>query len=135
MEQIDQVVNQAMRPIADALSQFIFYEIHLFGVSFPWIVMWLVIAALFFTFYFKFINLRGFAHAFRLLRGDYDSGENKGEVSHFQALTTALSGTVGIGNIGGVAIVISLGGPGALFWLVVAGFLGMSTKFVECVLG
>jgi len=135
MEQIDHVVNQAMRPIADALSRFIFYEVHLFGVSFPWIVMWLVIAALFFTLYFKFINLRGFAHAFRLLRGDYDLVENKGEVSHFQALTTALSGTVGIGNIGGVAIVISLGGPGALFWLVLAGFLGMSTKFVECVLG
>ena len=135
MEQIDQIVNQAMRPIADGLKQFIFYEISLFGYSFPWIVMWLVVAAIYFTLYFKFLNLRGFAHAIKLLRGDYDSAETKGEISHFQALTTALSGTVGIGNIGGVAIVISLGGPGALFWLIIAGLLGMSTKFVECVLG
>lgn len=89
----------------------------------------------FFTFYFKFLNLRGFGHAFRLLRGDYDEEGDTGELSHFQALTTALSGTVGIGNIGGMAIVISLGGPGAVFWLIVAGLLGMSTKFAECVAG
>lgn len=135
MEQIDELINGALGPIADALSRFIFYEITIFGISFPWIVMWLVIAAAFFTIYFKFLNLRGFSHAFKLLRGDYGSADDKGEISHFQALTTALSGTVGIGNIGGVAIVISIGGPGALFWLVVAGFLSMSTKFTECVLG
>ncbi len=135
MKDIDQLINDALSPIANGLSKFIFYEIEILGVSFPWIVMWLVIASLFFTFYFEFLNLRGFKHAFQLLRGDFDKKESSGEISHFQALTTALSGTVGIGNIGGVAIVISMGGPGALFWLVVAGLLSMSTKFTECVLG
>ena len=77
----------------------------------------------------------GFKHAFQLLRGDYSKPGNDGELTHFQALSTAVSGTVGIGNIAGVAIVISIGGPGATFWLIVAGFLGMSTKFAECVAG
>ena len=135
MEKIDDLINQALRPIADALRQFVFYEVTIFGSSFPLIVMWLILAAVFFTIYFNFINIRGFTHALRLVRGDYSSPGDKGEISHFQALTTALSGTVGIGNIGGVAIVITIGGPGALFWLVVAGFLGMSTKFAECILG
>ena len=135
MGEVDKTINELIRPFSDGLSQFIFYEISAFGYSFPWIVMWLIIAAIFFTIYFEFINLRGFAHAFRLIRGDYDDADSKGEISHFQALTTALSGTVGIGNIGGVAIVITIGGPGALFWLVVAGMLGMSTKFAECILG
>ena len=82
-----------------------------------------------------FVNVKGFKHAIMLVKGDYDDPNNKGEVSHFQALTTALSGTVGLGNIAGVAIAISLGGPGATFWMIVAGFLGMSSKFVECTLG
>ena len=135
MGQIDQTINEALRPFSDALSRFIFYEVTVFGISFPWIVMWLIVAAVFFTVYFNFLNLRGFPHAFRLLRGDYSSHDDKGEISHFQALATALSGTVGIGNIGGVAIVITIGGPGALFWLAVAGMFSMSTKFAECILG
>jgi AGCS family alanine or glycine:cation symporter len=97
--------------------------------------MWLIVAAVFFTFYLGFINVRGFGHAISLLRGDYSSQQDTGQITHFQALSTALSGTVGIGNIGGVAIVMTIGGPGALFWLIVAGLLSMSTKFVECVLG
>jgi len=97
--------------------------------------LWLIGAAIFFTFYFNFLNLKGFKHAFQLLRGDYSKPGNDGELTHFQALSTAVSGTVGIGNIAGVAIVISIGGPGATFWLIVAGFLGMSTKFAECVAG
>ena len=101
----------------------------------PLIVLWLIGAAIFFTFYFNFLNLKGFKHAFQLLRGDYSKPGNDGELTHFQALSTAVSGTVGIGNIAGVAIVISIGGPGATFWLIVAGFLGMSTKFAECVAG
>ena len=101
----------------------------------PFIVIWLVFGAVFFTFKMSFINFRGFKHAISLVRGDYDDPQNKGEVSHFQALTTALSGTVGLGNIAGVAIAISLGGPGATFWMIVAGLLGMSSKFVECTLG
>lgn len=132
---IDDVINEAIRPISDLLSQYIFYEVSVGGTSFPLIVMWLIVAAIFFTIYFNFINLRGFGHAIRLIKGDFSSEKDKGEISHFQALSTALSGTVGIGNIGGVAIVITIGGPGALFWLAVAGFLSMSTKFVECILG
>ena len=110
-------------------------EIKIFGASMPLIVLWLIGAAIFFTGYFKFLNLRGFKHAFQLLRGDYSRPDNEGELTHFQALSTAVSGTVGIGNIAGVAIVISIGGPGATFWLIIAGFLGMSTKFAECVAG
>ena len=132
---IDQVINNAIQPLTLAISKFIFYEIEILGNSLPLIVLWLIGAALFFTIYFNFLNLRGFRHAFHLLRGDYSRPENEGELTHFQALSTAVSGTVGIGNIAGVAIVISIGGPGATFWLIVAGFLGMSTKFAECVAG
>jgi len=117
------------------LSNFIFYKVTILGTAMPLIVLWLIGAAIFFTFYFNFLNLKGFKHAFQLLRGDYSKPGNDGELSHFQALSTAVSGTVGIGNIAGVAIVISIGGPGATFWLIVAGFLGMSTKFAECVAG
>ena len=101
----------------------------------PFIVIWLILGALFFTWKMNFINIRGFRHAISLVKGDYSDPNNKGEVSHFQALTTALSGTVGLGNIAGVAIAISLGGPGATFWMIVAGLIGMSSKFVECTLG
>jgi AGCS family alanine or glycine:cation symporter len=101
----------------------------------PFVLIWLVVGAVFFTFFFKFINLRGFRHALDVVRGKYDDPNHKGEVSHFQALTAALSGTVGIGNIAGVAVAVSLGGPGATFWMIVAGLLGMSSKFVECTLG
>lgn len=135
MENIQTILNQLLRPIADALYNFIFFEVSILGVAFPLIVMWLIVAALFFTFYLGFINLRGFGHSLKLLRGDYSDQKDEGQITHFQALSTALSGTVGIGNIGGVAIVMTIGGPGALFWLVVAGFLSMSTKFAECVLG
>lgn len=134
-EGIDAQINQAMKPIADTISSFIFYKITIAGAELPLIVLWLLGAAAFFTVYFNFLSLRGFKHAFHLLRGDYEQKHHKGEVTHFQALATALSGTVGIGNIGGVAIVISIGGPGATFWLIVAGFLSMSTKFAECVAG
>lgn len=113
----------------------IFYSISAGGADVKLIVMWLVIAALIFTFYFGFINLRGMGQGFRLIRGDYSDPKAAGEVSHFQALATAVSGTVGLGNIAGVAIAVSLGGPGATFWMIVAGFLGMSSKFCECTLG
>jgi len=132
---IDAAINAAVQPVARALSNFIFYSIEIGGAEVPLIVIWLIAAAIFFTFYLGFINLRGFPHAVRLLRGDFANPEHRGEVSHFQALATAVSGTVGIGNIGGVAIVISIGGPGAAFWLMLAGFLGMSTKLVECIAG
>ncbi|HIE16333.1 MAG TPA: alanine:cation symporter family protein [Bacteroidales bacterium] len=101
----------------------------------PLVVIWLIIGAIFFTFYMKFINITGFKHAIHLVQGKYDDPKDKGEVSHFQALTTALSATVGLGNIAGVAIAISIGGPGATLWMIIAGLLGMSSKFVECTLG
>ncbi len=104
-------------------------------VVFPLAVLWLVLGAVYFTFRMGFINLRGFWHAIRITKGDYDNPEDEGEVSHFQALASALSATVGLGNIAGVAIAISVGGPGATFWMIAAGFLGMSSKFVECTLG
>jgi alanine or glycine:cation symporter, AGCS family len=99
------------------------------------IVVWLIFGGIFFTFFLRFINIRGFKHAIALVRGKYMKPESGGEVSQFQALTTALSATVGLGNIAGVAIAISIGGPGATVWMIMAGLLGMSTKFTECTLG
>lgn len=132
---VDEAINNAIQPFTKAIKSFIFFEVEIFGNGLPLIVLWLIGAAIFFTFYFNFLNLKGFKHAFELLRGDFTKPGNTGELTHFQALSTAVSGTVGIGNIAGVAIVISVGGPGATFWLLVAGFLGMSTKFAECVAG
>ena len=131
---IDRVIDKFFEPFAELLSSFIFYEIKIFDQDFPLIVLWLIFAGVFFTFYFRFINLFGLKHAIDLVEEKFNSKAD-GEVSHFQALSTAVSGTVGIGNIGGVAIAISIGGPGATFWLIVAGFLGMTTKFIECTAG
>lgn len=132
---LDEMIDQAVNPVSEALSAVIFYELNLGFGRIPFIVVWLVTAATFFTFYFRFINFRSFGHAFRLIRGDYSDPNAAGEVSHFQALATALSGTVGLGNIAGVAIAVSVGGPGATFWMILAGLLGMSSKFTECTLG
>ena len=124
-----------MSPINAVLYNAVFYSVPFFGAELKLVVAWLVIGALFCTFYFGFVNVRGVAQSFRLLRGDYSDPEDQGEVSHFQALATALSGTVGVGNIGAVPVLIVLGGPGAVFWMIVAGLLGMSSKFAECTLG
>lgn len=99
------------------------------------IVVWLIFGGLFFTIFMRFINVRAFGHSIRIIRGKYDNTSHAGEVSHFRALTTALSATVGLGNIAGVAIAISIGGPGATIWMIMAGLLGMSSKFTECTLG
>ncbi len=130
-------IDAAVRPVADAVSGGIFYSVPVGGVQFPLIVGWLILAGFIFTLYFGFINVRGFKHGFDLIRGKYSDPKSKdaGEVSHFRALTSAVSGTVGLGNIAGVAVAITIGGPGATFWMVLAGLLGMSTKFVECTLG
>ncbi len=101
----------------------------------PFIVVWLLFGALFFTIRMGFINFRGFKHSFQLASGKYDDPDAPGQITHFQALATAVSGTVGLGNIAGVAVAISLGGAGATFWMILAGLLGMSSKFVECTLG
>ena len=153
----DEKIDQAFAPVSDFFSALIFFEV--FGV--PFVLILLVSTALFFTVYFGFINIRRFPMAISVVRGKYDDieqGEDpvttenlnvvdgdivrtirqegkQGEVSHFQALTAAVSGTVGNGNIAGVALAIALGGPGATFWMIICGLLGMSTKFVECTLG
>jgi len=128
-------VNKYTAPFASAFGAVVFYKINVFGAGLPLVVLWLVIGGIFFTVYTKFIGLRAFRHAIQLVRGDYSDPNSHGEVSHFQALATAVSGTVGIGNIGGVAVAVTVGGPGATFWLIMAGILGMSTKAVECTLG
>ncbi|CAA0144184.1 alanine/glycine:cation symporter family protein [Tenacibaculum maritimum] len=153
-------INEGFKPIADAWGGFVFYPVELGGgVKMPLVIIMLLLAGLIFTFIFKFVNIRLFPVSINIVRGKYDdvdhvtSGvvagdptpggdaietiriEGEGEVSHFQALTAALSGTVGLGNIAGVAVALSLGGPGATFWMIIAGLLGMSSKFVECTLG
>lgn len=159
---VSETLNSAMIPWVDRLASVLFWDpfaaIGLYDpviydengfpktsangtplkTNIPFIVVWLVAGATFFTFYFKFINFRGVKETFRLLTGKYGESLEKdaiGEMSHFQALTTSLSATIGLGNIAGVAIAISLGGAGATFWMVIAGLLGMSSKFVECILG
>lgn len=104
-------------------------------ISFPLVVVWLLLGAAFFTLRFGFINVRAFGHAFAVVSGKYDNEDDPGEVSHFQALSSALSATVGLGNIAGVAVAVAAGGPGAVVWMVVAAFLGMSSKFAEVTLG
>jgi len=131
---IDEAINAATSPIARVVSDIVFFKLEVFGAELPLVVLWLVGGALFFTLRMGFVNVWGFRHAIALVRGDYADPDDAGEVSHFQALATAVSGTVGIGNIGAVAIAVTVGGPGATLWLIVAGFLGMSTKFVECTL-
>jgi len=151
---IDQKIDEAFRPISDAISGVVFFPIY----GTPFVLILLVGSALFFTLYFGFPNIRYFFTSINIVRGKYDevdhheSGDSElaidgdivdtiedesrdGEVTHFQALATAVSGTVGNGNIAGVALAIALGGPGATFWMIVCGLLGMSTKFVECTLG
>ncbi len=131
---IDASIDAAFAPLARALSEVVFFSVSVGGTELPLIVLWLVAGAVFFTFYLGFINVRGLPHALRLVTSGGKRKDAEGEVSHYQALATAISGTVGVGNISHVAIAISVGGPGAIFWLVVAGFLGMSSKFVECAL-
>lgn len=132
-QSIDDVINSAVSTISTPFANFIFSSFP--GTNFPWIVLWLVVAATVFTFYFGFIQVRAFGHAISLVKGDYADSRHAGEVSHFQALSTALSGTVGLGNIAGVAVAVAVGGPGATFWMVLAGLMGMATKFTECTLG
>lgn len=133
---VEESINSVFEPLVKILSDFFFWKPFAFlGFEMPMIVLWLIIGAVFFTVYLGFVNLRKAKHAIQLVKGDYDNPNKKGEVSHFQALVTALSGTVGLGNIAGVAVAIVLGGPGATFWMILAGFFGMSAKYVGCTLG
>ncbi len=152
---LDQRIDEGFKPFSDFVSNVVFFEIG--GI--PFVLILLVGSALFFTIYFGFVNIRRFPTAINVVRGKYDAVDEghgvektdlpiegdipdtirdesqEGEVTHFQALATAVSGTVGNGNIAGVALAIALGGPGATFWMIVCGLLGMSSKFVECTLG
>ncbi|MFT4876616.1 MAG: AGCS family alanine or glycine:cation symporter [Bacteroidia bacterium] len=157
---IDQKINNWFEPIATAWESFVLTSIPVSDtMSIPFVVILLVAGALFFTVYFSFINITKFPLAINVVRGKYDDLDHhsvtktdlnvvdgdlvdtigdeskEGEVSHFQALATAVSGTVGLGNIAGVAVAIAIGGPGATFWMIICGLIGMSTKFVECTLG
>ncbi len=133
---VDQSINLFFKEYITKPANIIWYSVNLWGTEVPLIVVWLIGGAVIFTIYFKFVNFRLFKLAIEIVSGKYSKkSEEKGEVSHFQALTAALSGTVGLGNIAGVAVAISTGGPGATFWMILAGLLGMSSKFVECTLG
>lgn len=159
-EGIDAKINAAFEPFSAAIGAVIFFNIP--GTEVPFIVCLLGFGALYFTLYFAFVNIRRFPLAIQVVSGKFDAIEQGddpseiktnvnieggdlvdtirdesqvGEVSHFQALATAVSGTVGLGNIAGVAIAVGIGGPGATFWMIICGLLGMSTKFVECTLG
>ena len=134
---LDQKIDEAFAPVSDFFSYYVFYPI----AGYPFVILLLIGSAAFFTLYFGFPNIKYFSTAINVVRGKYDdiekddSSSNDGEVSHFQALATAVSGTVGNGNIAGVALAIALGGPGATFWMIICGLIGMSSKFVECTLG
>jgi AGCS family alanine or glycine:cation symporter len=132
---LDAWINATIQPASDFVSSIIFFSVPINGVGFPLVVGWLIAGALVFTLSLKFINAWGFRQGVRVVQGRYADPSHPGEVSQFQALATALSGTVGLGNIAGVAIAIGIGGPGAAFWMMVAGFLGMTSKMVECTMG
>ncbi len=145
-------INDRFEPVVGKMEGFLFYDplkaMNLYDPEvrneqgevvaenhIPIIIVWLIFGAIFCTLFMRFVNVRGFIHALALVRGKYSDPNDEGEVSHFQALATALSGTVGLGNIAGVAVAIAIGGPGATLWMIIAGFFGMSSKFVECTLG
>lgn len=140
--EIDKLIDEKFAGIAEAASGIVFYSVDM-GVKtlsgdplqLPLILLWLAGAAFFFTFYLGFINIRYFKHAIDVLRGRYDDPDTDGQINRFQALMTSLSGTVGLGNIAGVAVAVSVGGPGAVLWMMLMGIFGMSTKFAEVTMG
>ncbi|MDR1326951.1 MAG: alanine:cation symporter family protein [Heliobacteriaceae bacterium] len=131
---VDAFMDKHIAPVSDAIAAVIFHPVHFFGTDVPIIIFWILIAGVFFTFYLRGIAIWGFKHAVDILAKPADKDGDSGEVSSFQALMTALSGTIGLGSIAGVAIAISMGGPGAAFWILVGAILGMSLKFVEAAL-
>lgn len=135
VQTLDERISSTVQPISDAIAGVVFYSVPVAGTAFPLIVGWLIAAAVVCTVYFRFIQFRGFKHALDVVRGRYSNPKNPGEVSPFQALTTAVSGTVGLGNIAGVAVAVAIGGAGATFWMILAGLLGMASKFTEVTLG
>ncbi len=132
---VEAAIDSVFQPVTEVFSNIVFFPITIGNFSFPAVVAWLIAAGVIFTFYFGFIQFRGLKTSLDVIRGRYSSKSDPGEVPHFHALTSALSGTVGLGNIAGVGAAMALGGPGATFWMILAGLLGMATKFAECTLG
>lgn len=135
---LDQILNQTLKPVSDVVSSVIFTSVPIIdGHSLPLILIWLVAISLFTTLYLGFVNIRYFGYGFKMLGQAFRdrTPAPKGQINRFQALSTSLSGTVGLGNIAGVAVAVSIGGPGAVFWMVLMGLFGMSTKFIEATLG
>ena len=128
---VNDFVENYVGRITDAIAAFIFTPISIFGAQVPIIILWILSAGIFFTFYLRGIPIWGFKHSLKVISGAKKDNGGDGEVSAFQALSTALSGTIGMGSIAGVAIAISIGGPGATFWILVGAIFGMSLKFVE----
>ena len=129
--QIVRAINAFFEDVIHYMDMVLFYDI----MGFPFIVLWLILGGIFFTFRLKFVNIRLFRHGIDCVRGKYSSPNDPGEITHFKALAAAVSATVGLGNIAGVAFAVGLGGPGAIFWMMVGGFAGMSLKFAEVTLG
>ncbi len=133
--QIDKVINESVAPFADWLAALVFYELPLGELGkVKVVVLGLAFSAIWFSFYFNFINVRGLKQSWRFLRKRRDT-KAKGEITHFQGFSAAISGTVGLGNIAGVAVAVTYGGPGVAFWMTVAAFFAMTLKFTECSLG
>ncbi len=132
MSTLAEQIDEFFEPFSDALSAVVFYKIEIGSVSVPLVVIWLISAGVILTFRLGFVNIRGFAHGWWLIFSGKKRKNEPGEISHFEALSSALSGTVGLGNIASVPVAIALGGPGAVFWMIVAGFFGMTSKFAEC---
>lgn len=128
---IDAAINGLLGPMAEAIAAVVFFAVPVAGTQLPLIVLWLILGGVVCTFSLGFINVRGFGHALRVVRGRYIQEGAAGETTPFQALATAVSGTVGLGNIAGVAVAVAIGGPGAALWMMLAGFLAMSAKFAE----
>lgn len=135
IESLDQRIESFIEPLSSLITNLVFTSISIKNNSVPLVVIWLVIASLFFTFYFRFINIRAFKRAWQVAFGKFDKPNSPGEITHFQAFTAAMSGTIGLGNIAGVAVAISIGGPGAMLWMIIMAFFGMTLKFVEVSLG
>ncbi|WP_374927718.1 alanine/glycine:cation symporter family protein [Kytococcus sedentarius] len=132
---LEESINETFDPIQEWFAGIIFYPVTFGDIEVPFVVIWLVAAGIIVTGYFAFIQFRGLPTALDVVRGKYSTKSDPGEITHFQALSSALSGTVGLGNIAGVGAAVALGGPGATFWMIVCGLLGMATKFAECTLG
>ncbi len=131
---VDKFIDQKVAPITNYIASLVFYPIKVCGYDVPIIIFWILFAGIFFTIYFKGVSIIGLKHSIDVLRQPSEGGEGSGEVSSYHALATALSGTIGIGCIAGVAISISIGGPGAAFWIFTGALLGMAIKFIEATL-